>query len=130
MGVYTTAVIGVHLMYRQVPGGLGWQEVHKKENEISRQVVELLREAGVPDPSCDFGTEMDSDIKGVAIGSRMKKIGYFSESNVCHSAIPLLTEGHMAAIHAAADTVGQMLEEVGGFADFQKTVGLAVHGTS
>lgn len=130
MGVYTRAVLGVHLMYRSTNDESISDELYMKQRAFESKVTQLLQDAGVADPVCDFGRDSDSDIEAVAIGARIPEIDYFSECNVLHAAIPELGKPQMDAINAAAALVEQFLLEIGGFNNIKKTVGLAVHGSS
>ncbi len=135
MGAFIQAVIGVHLKYNN--SNQGSDDDYAKKMEIKQQITQQLRDAGVPNPICDFASEYDFDyvpdednFEGVAIGTAIDMSRYFGESGFYHDAIPVLSPSEADAVNAAADLVQALLTDLGGHQNFRKTVGLALHGHS
>ena len=100
-------------------------------------IIQRLTNAGVPNPICDFREEYNSDVEpeedglgGVAIGSAIERSRYFGESEFYHDIIPVFSASQLDAINSAADLIEEILTGMGGYRNFRKTVGLALHGES
>ncbi len=135
MGAFIQAVIGVHLKYTNA--NRRSRDDYAKKMEIEKQIIQHLRDAGVPNPICNFREEYNSDVEpdeddleGVAIGSAIERSRYFGESGFYHDTIPVLSPSQADAVNAAADLTEVLLTEIGGHQNFRKTVGLALHGGS
>ena len=90
----------------------------------------MLKIARIPNPEYDLGEVLHTDKRGFAIGSLMGDIGYLCEASVCQSEIPKLNDNQMMALDMISDFSIDFLKGTGDYADFKKTVGLAVHSTS
>lgn len=127
MGVWTRAIIGVHLEFKAIRN----DDVYsRKFGELFGKVEEMLKIAMIPNPEYDLGEVLHTDKRGFAIGSRMKGIDYLCEASICQSEIPKLNDNQMKALDMIADFSINFLKDTGDYADFKKTVGLAVHSTS
>jgi hypothetical protein len=123
-------------MYTNANKGIN-NDDYAKKMEIKKQIIQHLKNAGVPNPICDFREEYNSDIEpdedgleGVAIGSAIERSRYFGESGFYHDTLPILSPSQADAINAAANLTEVLLTGIGGHHNFRKTVGLALHGGS
>lgn len=122
MTLWLRVVVGTHLAFETTPSGLN---DHKIESEIRKKLTEL----GIPNPWCDVNEGEDNDC-GIAIGTRLEKIGTLYDYDHKHSSIPVLTAEQIAGIRQIAEDLLNEIKAAGYQGDCEITQGIAVHATS
>lgn len=124
MGTYTKAALGVHLTYLNGNDDGFCDDLRKKQTAIQAQVMQLLHEAGIAHPICDFDCELDSDIEHATVGHSVLIHDYFKDAKVYHTEAQELSESQRDAMDAAADIVERFLFETDGLDNIKKTLGI------